>query len=147
MTFEFEMPFPDLNTAVNIEVPFSFELPTAVTTSSGRSLSGSGSGLGSVRSAFYKKIESLVGTVTGGLGQPCLLRAMCEAGSNPFHDDGILGDVMTFLLASNFADEEEDERFKTYLKAQSHGQLNADCSDYHKECPMSFFKLIHDNAL
>merc|ERR1719220_380187 len=55
VTFEFEMPFPDLNTAVNIEVPFSFELPTAVTTSSGRSLSGSGSGLGSVRSAFYKK--------------------------------------------------------------------------------------------
>ena len=145
------MPLPDLNSAVTVEVPFSFDLPTAVSTSSrsatGRSLSGSGSDLVSARSSLYSKIEGLVGTVTGGYGQPCLLRAMCEVGSNPFHDDGILGDVMNFLLSANFADEEEDERFQTYLDAQTNGKVSGDCSAFHKECPMSFFKLIHDNEL
>ena len=72
---------------------------------------------------------------------------MCEVGSNPFHDDGILGDVMNFLLSANFADEEEDERFQTYLDAQTNGKVSGDCSAFHKECPMSFFKLIHDNEL
>ena len=145
--FEVDMPLPDLNSEISIDVPFSFDLPTAVSTKrssvSGRSLSGSSS----VRSEFYKKLEGLVGTVTGGFGQPCLLRAMCEVGSNPFHDDGIIGDVMNFLLSANFADEEEDERFQTYLEAQTNGKVAGDCSAFHKECPMSFFKFIHDNEL
>ena len=75
---------------------------------------------------------------------------MCEVGSNPFHDDGIIGDVMNFLLSANFAnfaDEEEDERFQTYLEAQINGKNAEDCSAFHKECPMSFFKFIHDNEL
>ena len=144
------MPLPDLNSAISVEVPFSFDLPTAVSTkrsASGRSLSGSSSDLVSARSSLYRKIEGLVGTITGGYGQPCLLRAMCEVGSNPFHDDGVLGDVMNFLLTANFADEEEDERFQTYLDAQTNGKVAGDCSAFHKECPMSFFKLINDNEL
>lgn len=150
VTFEFDMPLPDLNSEISVEVPFSFDLPTAVSTKrsvSGRSLSGTNSDHVSVRSLLYRKIEGLVGSITGGYGQPCLLRAMCEVGSNPFHDDGIIGDVMNFLLSANFADEEEDERFKTYLKAQTNGKVTGDCSAFHKECPMSFFKLIHNNNL
>ena len=147
VTFEVDMPLPDLNAEISIDVPFSFDLPTAVSAKrssvSGRSLSGSSS----VRSEFYRTLEGLVGTVTGGFGQPCLLRAMCEVGSNPFHDDGIIGDVMNFLLSANFTDEEEDERFQTYLEAQTTGKVAGDCSDFHKECPMSFFKFIHDNEL
>ena len=146
VTFEFDMPLPDLNSEISVDVPFSFDLPTAVSTKTsvtGRSLSGTSS----VRSELYRKIEGLIGTVTGGYGQPCLLRAMCEVGSNPFHDDGIIGDVMNFLLSANFADEEEDERFQTYLEAQTKGKMAGDCSAFHKECPMSFFKFIHDNEL
>ena len=145
--FEVDMPLPDLNSEISIDVPFSFDLPTAVSTKrssvSGRSLSGSSS----VRSEFYKKLEGLVGTVTGGFGQPCLLRAMCEVGSNPYHDEAIIEDRMNFLLSANFADEEEDERFQTYLEAQTNGKVAGDCSAFHKECPMSFFKFIHDNEL
>ena len=140
------MPLPDLNSEISVDVPFSFDLPTAVSTKrsvTGRSLSGTSS----VRSELYRKIEGLIGTVTGGYGQPCLLRAMCEVGSNPFHDDGIIGDVMNFLLSANFADEEEDQRFRTYLEAQTSGKNAGDCSAFHKECPMSFFKFIHDNEL
>ena len=147
VTFEVDMPLPDLNSEIKIDVPFSFDLPTTVSTKrssvSGRSLSGSSS----VRSELYRTLEGLVGTVTGGYGQPCLLRAMCEVGSNPFHDDGIIGDVINFLLSANFTDEEEDERFQTYLEAQTTGKVAGDCSDFHKECPMSFFKFIHDNEL
>ena len=144
VTFEFDMPLPDLNSEISVDIPFSFDLPTAVSTKrSARSLSGTSS----VRSELYRMIEGLVGTVTGGFGQPCLLRAMCEVGSNPFHDDGIIGDVMNFLLSANFADEEEDERFQTYLEAQTNGKVAGDCSAFHKECPMSFFKFIHDNEL
>ena len=88
-----------------------------------------------------------MGTFSGTNGQACLLRAMCEVGSNPFHGDGIFGDVVNFLLSANYAEEEEDERFKNYQTAQSHGHSTGDCSQYHQQCPMSFFKLITDNDL
>ena len=151
VTFDFTVPLSDFNSEIAISVPFTFDIPASSTKRafSGRSLSSSSSSLvgDSIRSAFYKQIENVVGKVSGADGQSCLLRAMCEVGSNPFHDDGILGDVMNFLLTSNYAAEEEDDRFKTYLKAQSHGQLSGDCSSYHKQCPMSFFKLITENGL
>ena len=145
------MPLPDINSKIEVTVPFSFDLPGASTSGrsfTGRSLSSSSSLFGdSIRSVFYKQIENMVGRFSGADGQSCLLRAMCEVGSNPFHDDGILGDALNFILASNYAAEESDERFQSYLQAQSHGQDSGDCSKYHQQCPMSFFKLIADNDL
>ena len=80
MTFDVTMPLPDLNSAVEISVPFSFDIPAATTittkrSATGRSLSGSGA---SVRSGLYRQMEAIVGQMSGGLGGPCLLRAMCE---------------------------------------------------------------------
>ena len=151
MTFTFDatIPMTDLNAAVEISVPFSFEVPTASSrrSSSGRSLTSSGGPEGSVRSRMYRSLENYVGTFSGADGHHCLLRAMCEVGSNPFHDEGILGDVVNFLLTGNYVQEEEDQRFQSYVAAQERGQTSGDCSTYHQACPLSFFKLITDNFL
>jgi len=147
-TFDATIPMTDLNAAVEISVPFSFSVPTESSrrSSSGRSLTSPGAG-GSVRSKMYRTLENYVGTFSGADGHHCLLRAMCEVGSNPFHDEGILGDVVNFLLTGNYVQEEEDERFQSYVTAQTAGQVSGDCSTYHKSCPLSFFKLITDNFL
>ena len=100
-----------------------------------------------MRSKMYRTLEKYVGTFSGADGHDCLLRAMCEVGSNPFHDEGILGDVVNFLLTGNYVQEEEDTRFQSYVRAQTQGQVSGDCSSYHKSCPLSFFKLISDNLL
>ena len=146
-TFDTTIPMNDLNAAVEISVPFSFTFPTAAgrRSSTGRSLSGSGTP--SVRSKMYRAVENYVGMFTGADGHSCLLRAMCEVGSNPFHEEGILGDAVNFLLTGNYAAEEEDERFLSYQEAQATGQISGDCSSFHKSCPMSFFKLITDNII
>ena len=144
------MPLTDFNSAIEISVPFTVDLPSSSKRSfSGRSLSTSGLGLApaSVRSSLYQQLEKYVGTFSGTNGQACLLRAMCEVGSNPCHDEGILGDVVNFLLTGNYVQEEEDERFQSYVTAQTAGQVSGDCSTYHKSCPLSFFKLINDNFL
>ena len=148
LTFDLTMPLTDINSKIEVSVPFSFDFPTTSSrkrTFTGRSLDSLGSE--SFRSTFYKNVENFVGRFSGADGQSCLLRAMCEVGSNPFHGDGIFGDIMNFLLTANYVVEEEDDRFKTYLKAQSHGQLTGDCSEYHSDCPLSFFTLISDNEL
>jgi len=148
-TFDATIPMTDLNAAVEISVPFTFSVPTETSrrSSSGRSLSSAGGGGGSVRSKMYRTLEKYVGTFSGADGHDCLLRAMCEVGSNPFHDEGILGDVVNFLLTGNYVQEEEDQRFQSYVTAQTAGQLSGDCSIYHQSCPLSFFKLISDNLL
>ena len=148
-TFDATIPMTDLNAAVEISVPFTFSVPTESSrrSSSGRSLSSTGDAGGSVRSRLYRTLENYVGTFSGADGHDCLLRAMCEVGSNPFHDEGILGDVVNFLLTGNYVQEEEDQRFQSYVTAQTAGQLSGDCSSYHKSCPLSFFRLISDNLL
>ena len=105
-----------------------------------------------------------MGQLTGADGKACLLRAMCETSSMPLHDEGILGDAVNFLLTANYASEETDENFKEYLEAQTNGQVNklidkniknqiwsfqlkGECSEFHKKCPMSFFKLLEINFL
>ena len=146
-TFDTTIPMNDLNAAVEISVPFSFSVPTEARRRSSTGRSFSGSGTSSVRSKMYKAVENYVGMFTGADGHSCLLRAMCEVGSNPFHEEGILGDVVNFLLTGNYVHEEEDERFLSYQEAQTTGQLSGDCSAFHKSCPMSFFKLITDNIV
>ena len=75
------------------------------------------------RSMLYKGIERYMGQMTGADGHQCLLRAMCEASSTPLHDEGIIGDAVTFLLTANYATEETDHRFKKYFAAQAKGQV------------------------
>ena len=59
----------------------------------------------------------------GADGQQCLLRAMCEASATPLHDEGIIGDAVTFLLTTNFKTEENHQRFEKYFEAQAKGQV------------------------
>ena len=130
MTFDASIPLPDLNSAVYIAIPFRFSYPQArqssVSASSGRSFSESD--LGSVggqspRSALYSGLENTVAHFTGADGHSCLLRAMCEASSTPLHDEGLIGDAITFLLTANYATEETDNKFKKYFAAQAKGQV------------------------
>ena len=170
ISFDASIPLTDLNSAVYISVPFSFSYPSARHSSvSGRSFSGSEASLEAVggqspRSALYSGLESSVAHLTGADGHSCLLRAMCEASSTPRHDEGIIGDAITFLLTANYVSDEPDTKFKKYFAAQARGkvknigdtkqshyfhtfQLSGDCSEWSSECPVSLFKLIDDNII
>merc|ERR1711892_291747 len=144
-TLDLTFPLPDISSEILVTVPFSLDFPTATSRSaSGRSFSSS---VTSPRSTMYKTIEKYMGQITGADGHACLLRAMCEASATPLHDEGILGDAVNFLLTANYATVESDQLFKKYLDAQSNGQLSQDCSPFHKECPISFYRLIDDNLV
>ena len=126
ISFDATIPIPDLDSAVYINVPFSFSFPSERSLVTGRSFSSGGglaSGRDSPRTVLYKGIEKYMAHMTGADGQACLLRAMCEASSTPLHDEGLIGDAVTFLLTSNYATEESDERFKRYFAAQAKGQV------------------------
>ena len=130
ISFDASIPLPDLNSAVYISVPFSFSYPSArsssVSASSGRSFSDTGLdsvGVQSPRSALYSGLESSVAHLTGADGHACLLRAMCEASSTPLHDEGLIGDAITFLLTANYVTDEPDNKFKKYFAAQAKGQV------------------------
>ena len=126
ISFDASIPIADLGTAIYISMPFILTFPTTAKSGTGRSLDGIGGigGSGGMRSSLYKGVEKYMGHITGADGQSCLLRAMCEASSIPLHDEGIIGDAVTFLLTTNYATEEEDERFKKYFAAQAKGQVN-----------------------
>ena len=121
LTLSASIPIPQLDTRVFISVPFSYRLPRQ--RSSARSLSDDVDWLDTPRSVFYSYVEEYLGRMIGADGQQCLLRAMCEASSTPLHDEGIIGDAVTFLLTSNYVNEEGDERFKKYFEAQAKGQV------------------------
>ena len=127
ISFDASIPLPDLNSAVYISVPFSFSYPSARHSSvSGRSFSDSSLdavGGQSPRSALYSGLESSVAHLTGTDGHSCLLRAMCEASSTPLHDEGLIGDAITFLLTANYVADEPDHKFKKYFAAQAKGQV------------------------
>ena len=48
---------------------------------------------------------------------------MCEASSTPLHDEGIIGDAITFLLTTNYVADESDQKFKKYFAAQAKGKV------------------------
>ena len=124
INFDASIPIPDLGTSIYVSMPFRFTFPsTSARSGTGRSLEGP-SGSHGVRSTLYKGVEKYMGHLTGADGHSCLLRAMCEASSTPLHDEGIIGDAVTFLLTTNYATEEEDERFKKYFAAQATGQVS-----------------------
>ena len=124
ISFDASIPIPDLDTGIYINVPFSFSFPSQRSLVAGRSFSGGLGEKNSPRTVLYKGIEKYMGHVTGADGHACLLRAMCEASSTPLHDEGLIGDAVTFLLTSNYASEESDQRFKKYFAAQAKGQVS-----------------------
>ena len=84
---------------------------------------------------------------------------MCESAAHPGHGDGMLGDLVTFLLTSNYAGEETGHQFSQYRAAQAGGQvgqsvivitvclmwvlqLTGECGTWTQDCPISFFGLI-----
>ena len=94
------MPLPDFNSRITISAPFYFDFPPVAPAerasadyfglgdfATGRSLSGGET----TRIKMYKELETYVSRIMGADGHSCLLRAMCETGANPHHDDGILG--------------------------------------------------------
>merc|ERR1712083_863831 len=144
-TLDLTLPMPDIGSEILVTVPFSLDLPTSSSRSaSGRSFSSSSSSLPS-RSTMYKTIEKYMSQATGADGHACLLRAMCEASATPLHDEGLLGDAVNFLLTANYATEETNEKLKEYVAAQTQGQLKGDCTEFHADCPISFFRFIDNN--
>ena len=128
LSLDASIPLPDFSSAIYVSVPFSFSFPesSAAASGSGRSFSGLGSSDDvSPRALLYTTIEKYLGQMIGADGHQCLLRAMCEASSTPLHDEGIIGDAVTFLLTSNYATEESDEKFKKYFAAQAKGQVKS----------------------
>ena len=124
ISFDASIPIADLGTTLYLSMPFAFTFPsTSSRSGTGRSLDGPIGSQG-MRSTLYKGVEKYMGHLTGADGHSCLLRAMCEASSTPLHDEGIIGDAVTFLLTTNYATEEEDERFKKYFAAQAKGQVS-----------------------
>ena len=123
-TIDLVIPVPDLSTEIAVNIPFSVNFPTTSVASgrsfSGRSLSASSQ---TPRATMYKYIEQYMGQISGSNGHACLLRSMCEASATPNHDEGLLGDVVNFILTSSYAGEEQDDKFKEYFEAQSKGQV------------------------
>ena len=84
LSFDASIPIPDLDSAVYISVPFTFDdLVSTSRSSSGASGRAFSGGLGDVarespRSVLYKGLEKGVAHLTGADGHSCLLRAMCE---------------------------------------------------------------------
>jgi len=140
--FDVSIPLDDLNSAIYISVPFSFRLPDRASTKSdfgsGRSLTGGAPS----RLLMYKHLENYVAQMTGSDGHKCLLRAMCETSATPLHDDGLLGDAINFLLTGSYSAADAVAVDKSYFEAQAKGQLSGDCSSYHQNCPVSFFKYL-----
>ena len=123
MTFRASIPIPQLGTKISMSVPFYHRFNTG-RRSFGRSLSEDADwGLDTPRSVLYGYIEEYLGRMIGADGQQCLLRAMCEASATPLHDEGIIGDAVTFLLTTNFKTEENHQRFEKYFEAQAKGQV------------------------
>ena len=60
-------------------------------------------------------------------GHACLLRAVCEVGSTPAHQDGLMGDAVTMLLTASSTINAVEEGTKEYAEAQARGQVSASC--------------------
>ena len=143
ISFSGTIPLVPLNTAIYMSLPLYFRYPSAREDSPAstiidddgvfiplgrrkRSLDDTSLeavGDQSPRSAIYSGLESGVALLTGADGHSCLLRAMCEASSTPRHDEGLIGDAITFLLTTNYVSDEPDTKFKKYFAAQARGKV------------------------
>jgi len=159
LTFSLYIPLTDIASSIYVSTPFYWTFPTSRKRSSdqvteegtGRAFGLAGNSVDE-RKSLYTTLESYISRYTGSDGHACLLRAMCEVGSTPDHDDGLLGDLIDMVLTAghafqfeeDFDSESLDVEYREYMRAFEEGQENRDCSIFHKGCPMSFFNLVEE---
>ena len=117
------LPLPTIGNLLTLSLrPFSIDFPSSGALLQARSFSNSIS----ERHGLF----NIIGTYLGKLGvdgHACLLRTMCEFGSSPHHDNGIVGDVLDVLLsAANLVEGELDSDYKEYVEAEMDGKVRVD---------------------
>ncbi|XP_062555394.1 uncharacterized protein LOC134220365 [Armigeres subalbatus] len=94
---------------------------------------------GITRRRIYHVLEQQL-WVAGYDGRKCLLRAICEASRNGFHEhNGVLGDLIQITLSPSHSIDENLPR--EFYKAEELG-FYGDCSKYKKYCPRDVLDLI-----
>ncbi|KAJ0175007.1 hypothetical protein K1T71_009148 [Dendrolimus kikuchii] len=95
------------------------------------------------RSRIYGVIESML-EKHGYPGRACLLRAICENARTHLPHNGVLGDLLQFILTPSTSISEEDVD-DCYYEAEYYGM--EDSCDYHKDCctnPLDFITTTID---
>ncbi|KAK0180194.1 hypothetical protein PV327_005863 [Microctonus hyperodae] len=90
---------------------------------------------GMTRKLVYDVIQNKL-EGAGYPGRSCLLRAICEAASSSFNENGLIGDILRVLFvpsSSRNEDLPEDITIAEYEK---------NCTNYNNKCPMSLLDLI-----
>ncbi|XP_023323111.1 uncharacterized protein LOC111697361 [Eurytemora carolleeae] len=148
-SFTLKIPLTDIGTSLSLVVPFSFTFPSTSRSFDGRSFqedSETGRSFGSTtRADLYSTLEKYIATATGMDGEACLLRAVCEVGAAPEHEDGLMGDAVTTLLTATntyTSITNPSQHANQYAEAQLTGQMSGNCKKYAEKCPMSLFNLI-----
>ncbi|XP_037082433.1 uncharacterized protein LOC119103090 [Pollicipes pollicipes] len=122
--------------SVDVEIDYTFPSSSA----SGKS------GLNRISRLLYDKQTIYSGLETAftrfGLnGRACTLRAICEVGETPDHQDGLLGDLLGYLLSASYGVGRRSE-LKEYYQAEYYGRKYGHCASAFHTCPISIFALV-----
>ncbi|XP_045775562.1 uncharacterized protein LOC123874332 [Maniola jurtina] len=94
---------------------------------------------------FYKYVEDML-TSFGHNGTSCVLRTLCQLGSEPLHstsDEDILHEIATFVLNPlNDVLEEENKDSAPYIQAYEAGRQYQDCFVMYNDCHVSLIDLF-----
>ncbi|XP_042887839.1 uncharacterized protein LOC122263475 isoform X2 [Penaeus japonicus] len=123
-----------------IDVPYKFTLPNVTS-----SLLGRGKANGKNTHYFSERLD-VYGVVEGifekfGMnGKACMLRAVCERAESHLVEAGMLGEVITTILAASSASSSNE--IYEYQTAEYYGKTHGDCWNLYPGCPMSLFNWI-----
>ncbi|CAB3244842.1 unnamed protein product [Arctia plantaginis] len=95
------------------------------------------------RKLFYIFIENMLER-QGYPGCPCLLRGICENADSHFLHNGLVGDLLYFILTPSTSISEDDIE-DCYYEAEYDG-LENNCEKYIEECPLNPLENISLNA-
>ncbi|KAF0297316.1 hypothetical protein FJT64_005204 [Amphibalanus amphitrite] len=127
---------------VSVEVEIDYTFPK--TASSGKSALNRMSRMLYDKQTIYSSMETLF-TRFGLDGRACTLRAICEVGETPDHQDGIVGDFLSYLLSASYGVGDRPE-LKSYLQAERYGRKYGHCGTTFRSCPVSIFSLVADES-
>ncbi|XP_047496325.1 uncharacterized protein LOC125043963 [Penaeus chinensis] len=123
-----------------IDVPYKFTLPNVTSNILGRGKANS------KNTAYFSERLDVYGVVEGifekfGMnGKACMLRAVCERAESHLVEAGMLGEVITTILAASSASSSDD--IYEYQTAEYYGKTHGDCWNLYPGCPMSLFNWI-----
>nr|XP_027209229.1 uncharacterized protein LOC113802803 [Penaeus vannamei] len=123
-----------------IDVPYKFKLPNVTSSILGRGTANSKT------SHYFSERLDVYGVVEGifekfGMnGKACMLRAVCERAESHLVEAGMLGEVISTILAASSASS-SDEIYE-YQTAEYYGKTHGDCWNLYPGCPMSLFNWI-----